>query len=65
MHVLARDLAGGLERRDGAHRHLVVVGIDRRRLGMRLEQRLGDLAALVAGEIAGLAGHDLHARDGP
>ena len=27
---------------------------------MRLQQRLGDLAALVAGEIAGLAGEDDH-----
>ena len=60
-HVLARHLAGGLDRRDRADRHLVVVRIDRGRVGVGLQQRLGDLAALVAGEVAGLGGHDLHA----
>ena len=64
-HVLAGLLARRLERRDGADRHLVVVGVDRGRVRMRLEQGLGDLPALVAGEVAGLRGHDLHARNGP
>ena len=59
--VLAGDLARRLDRGDGAERHLVVVGVDDGRVGMRLQQRLGHLAALVAGEIAGLAGDDLPA----
>ena len=57
--VLARLLAGGLDGRDGAQRHLVVVGIDDGRVGMGLQQRLRHLAALVAGEVARLARHDL------
>ena len=55
MHVLAGHLAGGLEGGDGADRHLVVVRVDRGRVGMGLKQRLDHLAALVAGEVAGLA----------
>ena len=58
--VLAGDLASGLDRGDGAERHLVVVRVDDGRVGMRLQQGLGDLAALVAGEVAGLAGEDDH-----
>ena len=39
--VLARHLAGSLEGRDRADRHLVIVRIDRRRIGMGLQQRSG------------------------
>ena len=54
------DLAGSFDRRDGAERHLVIMRVDDGRVGMRLQQRLGDLTALVAGEVAGLAGQDDH-----
>ena len=60
QNVLARNLAGGLDRGDRAERHFVVVGVDDRRVGMGLEQRLGDLPSLVAVEVAGLAGDDGH-----
>src|SRR3954463_10382493 len=52
LDVLARRLAGGLDRGDGADGHLVVVRVDRVRLGVRLQQRLGDRAALDAREVA-------------
>ena len=63
-HVLARHLARGFERRDGAHRHLVIVRIDHVGVRMRLQQRFGHLAALVAGEVAGLRCEDGEAAGG-
>ena len=50
----------GLDGGDGAKRHFVVVSVDDGRVGMGLQQGLGDLAALVAGKVAGLAGEDDH-----
>src|SRR3954453_8777314 len=64
LDVLARRPAGRLDRGDRADRHLVVVGVDRRRVRVRLEQRLRDRAALDAGEVTVLARDDLHAGAG-
>ena len=58
QNVLARNLARRFDRRDRAERHLVVVGVDDRRVRMRLQEGLGDLPSLVAVEVAGLAGDD-------
>src|SRR3954451_12757708 len=64
LDVLARRLARRLDRGDGADCHLVVVRVDRGRVGVRLQQRLGDGAALDAGEVTILARDDLHAGTG-
>src|ERR1700733_12219778 len=59
--VLARHLSGCLDGGDRAKRHFVIVGVDDRRVGMSLQQRLRYLTALVASEVAGLAGENYHA----
>src|SRR6185437_5317269 len=60
--VLVGNLAGGFDRGDRAERHFVVVGVDDCRVRMGLQQGFGDLTALVAVEVAGLAGENDHAR---
>src|SRR3712207_7656023 len=45
-----------------AQRHLVVVRVDRRGVGVGLQQRLGDALPLGAGEVGRLAHHDLQDR---
>src|SRR4051812_4884539 len=61
LDVLARRLAGRLDRGDGTDGHLVVVRVDRVRLGVRLEKSLGDRAALDPREVPVLAHDDRHA----
>src|SRR5688572_6674091 len=58
--VLARRLAGGLERLDRADRHLVVVRVDGVYIRVGLDQLLHDLLAAGAREVAALGGDDLH-----
>src|SRR4051794_542747 len=60
LDVLAGHLADGLDGRDRAERHLVVVCVDRGGVRVRLQQRLGDRLALGAGEVAVLGHCDLH-----
>src|SRR3954452_13767479 len=64
LDVLARRLAGRLDRGDGADGHLVVVRVDRVRVGVGLQERLGDGATLDPGEVAVLAHDHLHAGAG-
>src|SRR4051794_36486764 len=61
LDVLAGGLADRLDGRDRAERHLVVVGVDRGGLRVRLQQGLGDLLARGPGEVGILGDDDLHA----
>src|SRR5688572_12096040 len=60
-HVLARLPSHGLERLDGAERHLIVMRVDGGNPGaQRLRDVLHHALALGAGEVARLRGEDLH-----
>ena len=56
------DVAGGLQRGDGAERHLVVVGVDRRDVGIVGDQLLGDGLAHRPLVVRRLLGDDLDVR---
>src|SRR6185312_5517326 len=55
LHV-AGFLVGGLEGGHRAERHLVVLGVDRGDIGVGRDELLGDLLALLPGEVTGLLG---------
>src|SRR5690606_37889953 len=54
-------LAGALQRGHRAQAHLVVLRVDALDAGLGLDELLGDLLALLAGEVTGLLEDDLQA----